>query len=457
MAVSKVFISYRREDTAWAARAVCERLRQGLGEDVFIDIDGIPYGLEFAKVIDQHLDGCKVMLAMIGPRWEALLEERSSAGDDDLLRIEITRALARGIPLVPVLIDRKHAPKRQLLPPDLQALIGRNALALEHDTFGDRMPKLVEQVLGYVGGTTVPASLPPLPPPASTTGQPAPQEAKRLEPWMSDRGRDNYGEWAEFSIQGVVQRMRWIVPGEFWMGSAEAERKRFELTDRTNEAPRHRVRLTQGFWLADTACTQALWQTVTGENPSHFGGDLERPVEQVSWDDVTGRFLPALSRALHGCEPALPTEAQWEYACRTGSETAFAFGESVSPLQANFDGNYPCPEQSKGLYRDATVAVKALSPNAWGLHQMHGNVWEWCQDGLRTYADAAHDWPEIDPQGPAEQGSTAPRAVRGGSWYDFARRARSAFRHAYERGDRDLILGFRLALMSSSSSPAGSA
>ena len=261
--------------------------------------------------------------------------------------------------------------------------------------------------------------------------------------WADAWGDDRFGLWAEFNVGEVVQRLRWVEPGEFWMGSPDDEPARS-----SNEGPRHRVRLV-GFWLADSACTQALWQAVLGSNPSHFTGDAALPVEQVSWDDVQG-FLQRLQAGLpEGSAPVLPTEAQWEYACRAGTETPFSFGATISTAQANYDGNYPYGKAPKGPYRERTAPVKSLPANAWGLYQMHGNVWEWCADDQRDYAGTAlADGAREDPWGPVSQELGAHRAVRGGSWFYRAGSLRSAFRRRYQRDVRLHFLGFRVALRS---------
>ena len=261
--------------------------------------------------------------------------------------------------------------------------------------------------------------------------------------WADAWGDDRFGLWAEISVGEVVQRMRWVEPGEFWMGSPDDEAERSN-----NEGPRHRVRLV-GFWLADSACTQALWQAVLGHNPSHFTSDAALPVEQVSWDDVQG-FLQRLQAGLpDGSEPELPTEAQWEYACRAGTETAFSFGATLTTAQANYDGNFPYGDAPKGPCRERTVPVKSLPANAWGLYEMHGNVWEWCADDLRDYAGTAlADGALEDPWRPVSPEQEAHRAVRGGAWLDRARYLRSARRERGPRGDRYLALGFRVALRS---------
>ena len=240
------------------------------------------------------------------------------------------------------------------------------------------------------------------------------------------------------------QSFRYLPPAQFTMGSPASEVNRND-----DEGPQHQVTLTQGLWLADTACTQGLWLAVMGgKNPSRFKGDADLPVENVSWDDVQN-FLDKLQAFLPpGIEAVLPTEAEWEYACRAGTPTPFSFGENINPSQVNYDGNYPYNSEATGEYRRKTITVKALPANAWGFFQMHGNVDEWCADEMRTYtADAV-----VDPSG-ATGPDVKSFAVRGGSWYFSARRARSAVRFQFVRGWRYFHLGFRFALRSKSQQP----
>ena len=181
-----------------------------------------------------------------------------------------------------------------------------------------------------------------------------------------------------------------------------------------------------------------------GTNPSKFkGADL--PVETVSWDDVTS-FCAKLTererragRLPEGYAYQLPTEAHWEYACRAGTKTAFSFGDSLSSLQANFDGNYPYGGAPKGTYLEKTVAVGTYPANAWGFHDMHGNVWEWCRDWYGNYPSGSVS----DPIGPA---SGSNRADRGGSWLNGGHFLRSAERHDDTPGYRFSDLGFRAGL-----------
>jgi len=165
---------------------------------------------------------------------------------------------------------------------------------------------------------------------------------------------------------GNVMKFCYCPPGSFKMGSPPDEK------DRQGNEDQVKVKLSKGFWMAQTECTQAQWVAVMGSNPSEFKGD-DLPVEKVSWDDVQ-KFITKLNDAKTlpaGLKAALPTEAQWEYACRSGTKTAFSFGNTLTAKQANID---------KVLGKTSVVASYAA--NAWGLYDMHGNVWEWCEDCL---------------------------------------------------------------------------
>ncbi len=252
-------------------------------------------------------------------------------------------------------------------------------------------------------------------------------------PWASEWGQDQFGLFMDLDYQGIQQRFRWIMPGSFLMGSPEMEAERW------GDETQHRVTLTKGYWLADSACTQELWLAVMGDNPSHFTDDVNNPVEQVSWHNVQ-QFIQCLNDHYPDLNAQLPTEAAWEYACRAGTITAFSFGENITPQHVNYDGNYPYTKGDKGLYRKKTVAVKSLTPNSWGLYEMHGNVWEWCVDGLREYTTQAM----IDPIGPEDKGAS--RVLRGGSWFYYGWNARSACRNWRVPDYAYHDIGFRLAL-----------
>ena len=232
----------------------------------------------------------------------------------------------------------------------------------------------------------------------------------------------------------LIQEFVYIKPGTFMMGSPKGE------VDQFNDETQHPVTLTRGYWLADSACTQALWQAVMGANPSQFNDDPTLPVERVSWNEVQ-TFLDRLNAQVPGLDAGLPSEAQWEYACRAGTTTPFSFGENITPEQVNYEGSHPYADGQKGLYRERTVPVKSLPPNPWGLYEMHGNVNEWCADWYGDYPQG----PQIDPSGPSEG---AGRVLRGGSWGLNGQYCRAAYRDGGVLGYRSSVTGFRIMLSS---------
>ncbi len=249
--------------------------------------------------------------------------------------------------------------------------------------------------------------------------------------WASDWGYDEFGAWASFTIAGVTQRLRWIEPGRFQMGSPADEPGRYE-----NEGPVHEVTISQGFWLFETPCTQALWRAVMGENPSRFQFP-DRPVEDVSWGGVQG-FMARINGLVPGLSLTLPTEAQWEYACRAGTQTARYTG----PIDIEEDDEAPALDSVAwydGNSGGETHPVGLKAPNAWGLYDMLGNVWEWCADGRRDYGSV----PETDPIGATE--FAAERSLRGGSWFDTARFVRAAYRDWAPPDGWNALIGFRCA------------
>jgi formylglycine-generating enzyme required for sulfatase activity len=171
---------------------------------------------------------------------------------------------------------------------------------------------------------------------------------------------------------------------------------------------------------------QALWQAVMSTNPSRFIGDDRRPVERVSWHDAQA-FLRRIAALRPGLDLSLPSEAEWEYACRAGTITPFSFGTEITPDQVNYNYVTRNTDRKKSPSK-RTAPVGSLPANPWGLHEMHGNVSEWCADGRRSY-DAT---PQIDPRGPESVEHTH-RAMRGGSWGSGARSVRSTYRREAPR------------------------
>jgi formylglycine-generating enzyme required for sulfatase activity len=224
-----------------------------------------------------------------------------------------------------------------------------------------------------------------------------------------------------------------IKAGTFKMGSPPDEPGRYE-----GKETQHPVKLTKSFYMQTTEVTQGQWKTMMGNNPSNFKecGD-NCPVEQVSWDDAQA-FINKLNQQDQNWHYRLPTEAEWEYSARAGTTGPFAFGDCLSTDDANYNGNYPLGNCPKGQYRKKTIPVASLKANAWGLYDMHGNVWEWCFDYWKE------KYPTelvVDPKGP-DNGSF--RLARGGSWLNLARICRSAVRIFYTPAKRSLHLGFRL-------------
>jgi uncharacterized protein (TIGR02996 family) len=235
-----------------------------------------------------------------------------------------------------------------------------------------------------------------------------------------------------------------IPAGTFRMGSPDDEAERLR-----DEGPAHEVEITQPFYLSVTHVTQEQYKKVMGTNPSRFwsrGAGRDKvvghktksfPVDGVSWDDAA-TFCQKLPEGGY----RLPTEAEWEYACRAGTRTPYHFGLFADAREANFDGNFPTGEARKGAYLQRTCTVGSYPPNAFGVHDMHGNLWEWCSDWFdEGYYRSS---PRQDPAGP-EQGAS--HVLRGGSWDSYGRRCRGAAR----RGDDPslLVVGFRVLLPAS--------
>ncbi len=234
----------------------------------------------------------------------------------------------------------------------------------------------------------------------------------------------------------------YVPPGRFMMGSPKSEEGRWD-----DESPVHEVHFDQGFYMGKYPVTQAEWQKMMGKNPSRFKGE-RRPVENVPWNDAQ-EFLKKLNARVQsvgatGRSPLpypfrLPSEAEWEYACRAGTTTPFYFGETINTDQANYDGNYTYGKGKKGVYRKQTTDVGSFPPNAWGLYDMHGNVYEWCEDIRHGNYNGAPD----DGSAWLESGGSD-RVLRGGSWLNVPRGARSASRGFNDPADRSDLIGFRV-------------
>ncbi len=236
--------------------------------------------------------------------------------------------------------------------------------------------------------------------------------------WAADAGTDSSGRWADLAVNGVAARLRWIAPGSFTMGSPESE------PERDSDELQHQVTLSHGFWLGDSEVTQAWWQAVLAPTPSRITGDGLQPIEAVSYNDCQ-RFLARLNELKPGLGATLPSEAQWEYACRAGSA-----GATYAPLAAAawYSGT------GKDLH-----AVKQKQPNAWGLYDMLGNAWEPCSDWYGPYPSA----PVSDPRGPA---AGTMHVSRGGSYNSAAGACRAAWRWGESPVNTRHNLGLRVSV-----------
>lgn len=244
--------------------------------------------------------------------------------------------------------------------------------------------------------------------------------------WAAALGRDQYGLYADINLTpDHLQRFRWIPAGTFMMGESEA----LPENDVFLEEDQNLAMIENGYWLADTTVTQEQWREVMFKNRSVFRGD-KYPVENISWVDshiyintLNGQLEKEVGRF------AMPYEKQWEYACRAGTKTTFSYGETITPEQVNYNATRRYKNKKVGVSHNGTVSVKSLPCNLWGLFEMHGNVWEWCEDQVVKY-EGGKDHLE--------------RVIRGGAWFGRAAHVRSASRNSSSVNFRSNGIGLRL-------------
>jgi formylglycine-generating enzyme required for sulfatase activity len=459
--MKKVFISYRRHDSRYQARMIYDAFQQALPrEHLFMDIDSIPPGADFVEILERWVGECEVMLALIGSGWIDAVDPKTGRrrldNQHDFVRIEIREALKRKIPVVPVLLDDALMPDADDLPDDLKKLVRRQAEFVQFRTFDEDVARLMRRL----------AVAP---------------EAIQADARARDAEAKRQAEEREFRAAGRIpvlvgdrnqNQTKWILPGgevfcdldggpemvvvpagSFVMGSPVTEPERSP-----HEGPLHTVTIAKPFAVGRHAVTRGQFAAfvkatshkaegadndpkASWRNPG-FRQDDSHPVTCVNWDDAKA-YISWLATAT-GKPYRFLTEAEWEYAARAGTTTPFWWGPSITPAQANYNGNFVYRGGGgAGEYRKGTVPVSDFKANPWGLYNVHGNVWELCEDAWHSNYDRAPTDASAWLQG--GDGPDGTLVVRGGTWFEYPRVLRSAQRYWSATVRRDYGLGFRLA------------
>jgi formylglycine-generating enzyme required for sulfatase activity len=390
--VARIFLCHASEDKA-QVREVYHRLRAIDGFEPWLDEEDLLPGQDWAREIPRALQTSDFILIFLSRRSVA---KRGYVQREMKLALDAWQELPEGtIHTIPVRIDECNVPE------SFQRYHWANLF--EPNGFA-RIVRAIRVELAKQLGTAPP----PLPPPPPNT---------RLS-----EGPTTTDNTLESTFTNSIGMEFVLIPaGTFMMGSPDSEA---EADD--DEKPAHCVTISQPFYLGKYPVTQAQWEAMMGNNPSHFSGHPTWPVDGVSWNDAHA-FLRKLDEREGGRDYRLPTEAQWEYACRAGTETPRYHPDvnAIAWYRENSNG-HPQPVGQK-------------LPNAWGVYDMLGNVWEWCQDGKRSYtADTTVDPIELTGAGSAH-------VFRGGSWRDAVRYVRATNRLSYAPHFRHDLLGFRCA------------
>lgn len=380
----QVFISYGRDDGR--GQSLAEQIEQRLLESglrVFRDVHGLQAGdVWFSKLEKGLLDSAAMVLVV-----------SEKARNSQWVFNEYDMAREHGIKVIPVLAEdvRKPLWLRHLQVLDFQIHQDWNALL---------------KACPVAPSIVIPQVIKPT--------------------WASEAGEDQYGQFADLVYKDVTQRFRLIKAGTFMMGSPDEEE------GRNDDETLREVTLTQDFWLADTACTRELWKAVWGEDALHLFGENppDYPVEQVSWLDAQ-ECIHKLEEKIN-ISISLPSEKQWEYACRASTVSSFSFGSKLDMSVANHTG-----DRRLKSYLGRLTSVKSYPANSWGLYEMHGNIAEWCLESI-TDGDTPRINVKVNSYG----------VLRGGNWMDRSVACRSSARRYLEKSCRYFGLGFRLCIPS---------
>lgn len=404
-----IFISYRREDSAGHAGRLYDRLQRDFpGDEVFIDVERIVSGDDFARSIEGTIQKCDVVLVVIGPRWLTAADQygqRRLDKGDDWVRTEIGAALTRNVRVIPILMDDAALPRAEALPGDLVRLIAFQAHSVHHRTFHQDVDRLVERIREAIG--------------KRRTALANVHEAGEIRVHPQD------------SLEYV-----WVPPGSFLMGRVPGDN--VEAQRYLVEKPQHPVRLTHGFWITRGPVTVRAYRYFVMKRglqmprpPNYNPGwrDDDHPVVQVTWTQAREYCAWVGGR--------LPTEAQWEYAGRGGiADTIYPWGNDADPNKANFIAN---PKWG----RRGTSPVGSFPANGFGLYDVVGNVWEWVSDWYddEAYLSRRPHEPTVDPE--MFVNKLDRRVVRGGSWDSIAEEIRLSTRGYQTPAAGFVDFGFR--------------
>lgn len=412
----KIFISYAR-DISLGEVLACNIQTQLEDADfnVFRDVTGLKGGDKWLQKLEQELRASELVVLVLSKK---VLSSK-------WVNREIILAEKLNIPVIPIFAELIDLPL---------SLVDLQPLDFSEQNNWQQLFEAIECqliVLPQEEGISTMREV------ISDSSTPPSSKHDSYNPqWASKSGSDHYGQYADLTVGEVSQRFRLIQPDSFWMGSPESEAERESIDIKET---RHQVTLSERFWLADTVCTQSFWKVVFGNNPAHFKGNDDNPVEQVNLNDIK-EFIETLNSMDSTFSFSLPTEAQWEYACRAGTNTPFSFCENITPEVVSYDGNYPYADGVQGLFRERTVPVKSMPANPWGLYEMNGNVWEYCLD---TYQKDLGNLACVDPLNVTGRYAV----LRGGSWNSHAKHCRSASRRFAYSSERNVSFGLRLCLV----------
>jgi formylglycine-generating enzyme required for sulfatase activity len=439
---AKVFISYRRDDSRYQARMIHAAFCKAIPSDhVFMDVDSIPPGANFREILKDWVDQCGVLLALIGPGWIDARDPKTNMrrldSNSDFVRIEIGEALKRRIPVVPMILDGTPIPDVDRLPGDLKGLADRQAVFVDYRTFDADVERLIRKLRLTQGDarTGSPERPTSAPVPASSSDRYRAEGRIKVDARIVHGAPDGLflpgnGKVEWFQDYESGPEMVVVPAGSFIMGSPQSEEGR-----ENDEGPQRKVTFANPFAVGRFAVTFDEWDACAADgsrkgyrpDDHHAWGRGQRPVNCVSWNDAQA-YIEWLAKKTE--KPyRLLSEAEWEYAARAGSMTAFWWGDSISTDKANYS------QHQLGK----TIPVNWFDPNPWGLYQVHGNVWEWTED---CYDDGYYGAP-LDGS-VSTSGDCSQRVIRGGSWDSGPEDLRSASRSRFTTNIRYLVLGFRV-------------